>query len=69
MPTLTQAPTTITITLEIERRNARPADLVKYLERELRKAMEHAQYGTPAGSKLLNLAVQVAGPEPTYDAS
>ena len=69
MPAITQVPTRITITLEIERRGARDADLVTYLTREITRAMEKAQYATPAGSKLRSLAVSVATPDPTYDPS
>ena len=63
MPTLVQAPTKFTIELEIERRGAQPHHLKTYLEREIKKAMNHAQFSTPAGSKLVSVRVTVQDDE------
>jgi len=60
---LTQVPTTIRIDLTIERRGAKDEHVVTYLEKKIRQAMEHAQYATPAGSKLVSMKVAVVEDE------
>jgi hypothetical protein len=59
-PRLTQ----VTITLTVERGGARDSDLERYLEREIRRAMDRARYATPAATKLVGLKVEV-GEKPT----
>lgn len=58
MATMTQTPVEITITLVVERNQARTSDLETFLTREIKKAMSHAQYTTPAASKMLSFKIE-----------
>lgn len=63
MPPIVQKPLKVVITMTIEPKTAKPKHLQDFLTRRLKLAMRDAQFVSPAGSKLLDMKVDIAEDE------